>query len=98
MAPVDARGMGLHCRRSRSCATLTQEVLIFRPYNPHSVLICFVSVFQVALDGRKALEILNSRPLDFDLVLLDILMPGLDGIEVSVFLGLLFFSESFFRP
>lgn len=38
----------------------------------------------MALDGQLGLDVLLARPSDFDLVLLDIVMPGLDGIEVRV--------------
>lgn len=32
--------------------------------------------------GEKALELYNAAPKDFDVALLDIMMPGIDGIEV----------------
>jgi Response regulator receiver domain len=38
---------------------------------------------KVALNGETALTMLRRDPAAFDLVLLDIVMPGLDGIEVS---------------
>jgi Response regulator receiver domain len=39
---------------------------------------------KVALNGETALTMLRRDPAAFDLVLLDIVMPGLDGIEVSL--------------
>lgn len=39
-------------------------------------------ILKVALNGQLGLDMLLIRPTDFDLVLLDIVMPGLDGIEV----------------
>ncbi|MGN1195961.1 MAG: response regulator transcription factor [Acutalibacteraceae bacterium] len=35
-----------------------------------------------ASDGRQALELFNESPLSFDVVLLDIMMPLLDGVSV----------------
>jgi Response regulator receiver domain len=40
---------------------------------------------KVALNGETALTMLRRDPAAFDLVLLDIVMPGLDGIEVSIY-------------
>eukprot|EP00904_Undaria_pinnatifida_P012987 jgi/Undpi1/8819/HiC_scaffold_25.g11281.m1 len=37
---------------------------------------------EVALDGRLGLEALKARPMEFSLVLLDVIMPGIDGFEV----------------
>jgi CheY-like chemotaxis protein len=33
-------------------------------------------------DGYKALEVLKSRTKDFDVILLDLMMPNIDGLEV----------------
>lgn len=38
---------------------------------------------QPACDGDSALEILKTNNKDFDLLLTDIVMPGIDGIELS---------------
>ena len=43
-----------------------------------------LSVSKVALDGRLGLEVLKAKPLEFSLVLLDVIMPGIDGLEVRV--------------
>ncbi|CAM9467097.1 unnamed protein product, partial [Discosporangium mesarthrocarpum] len=37
---------------------------------------------EVALSGEAGLDILKHRPQDFDLVILDFFMPGINGIEV----------------
>jgi len=39
-------------------------------------------VIQTAQDGNTALEMLNAAPEQFDLVLLDRMMPGIDGLDV----------------
>ncbi|NUN07752.1 MAG: response regulator [Ignavibacteriaceae bacterium] len=38
---------------------------------------------KVATSGEKALEIINSGSGKIDLILLDIIMPGIDGLEVA---------------
>jgi len=37
---------------------------------------------QLAFDGREALDALRAEPASFDLVLLDLMMPELSGIDV----------------
>ncbi|HVK60691.1 MAG TPA: ATP-binding protein, partial [Bdellovibrionales bacterium] len=41
---------------------------------------CFA---EFARDGKEAVEILEKRPLDFDIVLMDIQMPNLNGIDAT---------------
>lgn len=37
---------------------------------------------ELAFDGREALDALRAKPASFDLVLLDLMMPELSGIDV----------------
>lgn len=39
---------------------------------------------QVARNGQQGFEMLDAKPTAYDLVLLDIVMPDVDGIEVRV--------------
>lgn len=38
--------------------------------------------FTFATQGSEALELIEKKPLKFDLILLDIMMPGIDGFEI----------------
>ena len=48
-----------------------------------SLFLVLLGLLKVALDGRLGLEALKARPMEFSLVLLDVIMPGIDGFEVQ---------------
>ncbi len=38
----------------------------------------------VAQDGLEAMEIIKSSPLEFEIIILDWLMPGIDGVQLCI--------------
>lgn len=38
----------------------------------------------VARDGIEAMEIIKSSPLEFEIIILDWLMPGIDGVQLCI--------------
>lgn len=57
----------------------TPAIIAFSPFLSLSLSL---SLEKVAKSGEVGLAMLNSNPTAFDLVLLDVVMPGLDGLQV----------------
>lgn len=55
----------------------------FTRYMMREVILALGVEVEIATDGREGVELLQRRPDDFDLVLMDLHMPELSGVEAT---------------
>lgn len=67
---------------SVSSALIVEDGVVDRQYLYHLCIQLGVSRIEQAENGRQALDILNQHQIDFDVLICDLEMPELDGIEL----------------